>query len=292
MTPLGALSIIVSAVLAHYLLAEKLHVFGWLGCLLCIVGSVSIVLNAPEERSVSSVKELWVMAMQPGFMVYATFVVALSCVLGIYVAPTHGSTQILVPIGICSLIGSLSVMSCKALGIAIKLTFEGNNQLMNAETWMCAVVVLMCVVTQMNYLNKALDVFNTAVVTPIYYVMFTTLTLTASSIMFKDYARQNAKEVVSQLCGFITILSGVFVLHVTKDVELGGMGAPGSAVKRIRNARAVHKSDGPGPGDLEMDSTGSGSAAKGLGPDGHMRVNMPRQMSVEREDMERGRGGL
>ena len=37
-TPLGALSIIVSAVLAHHLLAEKLHVFGWLGCLLCIVG--------------------------------------------------------------------------------------------------------------------------------------------------------------------------------------------------------------------------------------------------------------
>ena len=31
-------------------------------------------------------------------------------------------------------------MSVKALGIAIKLTFEGNNQLMNAETWMCAVV--------------------------------------------------------------------------------------------------------------------------------------------------------
>lgn len=51
----------------------------------------------------------------------------------------------------------------------------------------------MCVVTQMNYLNKALDVFNTAVVTPIYYVMFTTLTLTASSIMFKDYALQSPK---------------------------------------------------------------------------------------------------
>jgi hypothetical protein len=76
------------------------------------------------------------------------------------------------------LIGSLSVMSVKALGIAIKLTVQGNNQLMNVETWMCVVVVLMCVMIQMNYLNKALDIFNTAVVTPIYYVMFTTLTLT------------------------------------------------------------------------------------------------------------------
>lgn len=42
-----------------------------------------------------------------------------------------------------------------------------------------------CVVTQMNYLNKALDLFNTAIVSPIYYVMFTTLTVTANVILFQ-----------------------------------------------------------------------------------------------------------
>lgn len=34
-------------------------------------------------------------------------------------------------------------------------------------------------------LHQALDTFNTAVVSPIYYVMFTTLTIVASVIMFK-----------------------------------------------------------------------------------------------------------
>ncbi len=38
----------------------------------------------------------------------------------------------------------------------------------------------------MNYLNKALDLFNTAVVTPIYYVMFTTATIAASMIMMRE----------------------------------------------------------------------------------------------------------
>jgi len=46
-------------------------------------------------------------------------------------------------------------------------------------------VVAVCVVTQMNYLNKALDLFNTAIVSPIYYVMFTTLTVTANVILFQ-----------------------------------------------------------------------------------------------------------
>jgi len=119
------------------------------------------------------------------------------------------------------------VMGVKALGIALRLTWAGSNQFAYAETWACVAVVAACVVTQMNYLNKALDVFNAAVVTPVYYVGFTTLTLLASSVMFKDYERQSAVEVTSQLCGFATILSGVFVLHVTKDVRAGGMGPPG-----------------------------------------------------------------
>lgn len=102
-------------------------------------------------------------------------------------------------------------MSVRALGIALKLTFSGVNQLVYLQTWVFAVIVAACVVTQINYLNKvtflslnffgqcdcmiiifvslfffqALDTFNTAVVSPIYYVMFTSLTILASVIMFK-----------------------------------------------------------------------------------------------------------
>lgn len=55
-----------SAVLAHFILEEKLHIFGVLGCVLCMVGSVSIVLHAPQEKSIHSVKEVWHLATEPG----------------------------------------------------------------------------------------------------------------------------------------------------------------------------------------------------------------------------------
>ena len=45
-------------------------------------------------------------------------------------------------------------MSVKALGTALKLTFEGKNQLIYLETWFFMFVVATCVITQMNYLNK------------------------------------------------------------------------------------------------------------------------------------------
>ena len=46
-------------------------------------------------------------------------------------------------------------------------------------------IVGVSVITQLNYLNRALDMFNTAIVSPIYYVMFTLFTITASLILFK-----------------------------------------------------------------------------------------------------------
>nr|XP_027108718.1 probable magnesium transporter NIPA3 [Coffea arabica] len=69
--------------------------------------------------------------------------------------------------------------------------------------------------------EQALDAFNTAVVSPVYYVMFTSLTILASIIMFKDWDSQNASQIVSEVCGFVTILSGTFLLHKTKD--MGGV---------------------------------------------------------------------
>lgn len=53
---------------------------------------------------------------------------------------------------------NLQVMSVKALGTLLKLTFEGKNQLLYPETWFFMLVVAICVIMQMNYLNKVSDV--------------------------------------------------------------------------------------------------------------------------------------
>lgn len=71
----------------------------------------------------------------------------------------------------------------------------------------------------MNFLNRALDVFSAALVTPIYYVAFTTLTIVASVVLFREFESVAATELATELCGFLTILGGVFILHATKDAD-------------------------------------------------------------------------
>src|ERR1700749_1476804 len=91
------------------------------------------------------------------FVTYCIIVVSVSLFMIYRVVPRYGSTIPLVYISICSLVGSVSIMAIKAFGIALKLTFAGNNQFTHASTYVFMIVVVVCILTQMNYFNKALS---------------------------------------------------------------------------------------------------------------------------------------
>lgn len=40
--------------------------------------------------------------------------------------------------------------------------------------------------------------------------------------LIQDWDRQNPTQIVTEMCGFVTILSGTFLLHKTKDMVDGG----------------------------------------------------------------------
>lgn len=99
-------------------------------------------------------------------MLYCFTVLVFSLVIIYSVAPRYGRSNPLVYISICSVVGSVSVMAIKGFGIALKLTFSGNNQLSHPSTYVFGIVTAGCIVVQMNYFNKALDTFSTNVYVP------------------------------------------------------------------------------------------------------------------------------
>ncbi|KAJ2391855.1 hypothetical protein GGI23_005331, partial [Coemansia sp. RSA 2559] len=215
-TPLGALSVIVGAILASIFLGERINTVGKAGCALCLMGSVVVVLNAPRDGDIESVEQIMGMVMQPPFLIYAVSSLSFVIFMITKVAGKYGQQNPLVYLSICSVAGSMTVTACKAFGIALKLTFAGNNQFVHLSTYVFASVVVMCIVVQMNYFNKALEQFETNIVTPIYYVFFTSATILASVALFRGFTDSTPKEMASLFCGFITIFIGVFLLNSTK----------------------------------------------------------------------------
>lgn len=99
-------------------------------------------------------------------MFYCVLVTGFSIFMIYKVAPKYGRKNPLIYLSICSTVGSLSVMAVKAFGIALKLTFAGKNQFSHPSTYAFAIVVVVCVLTQMNYFNKALSQFSTNMYVP------------------------------------------------------------------------------------------------------------------------------
>ena len=97
-----------------------------------------------------------------GFLIYCITVAVFSSVMIYRIAPKYGKKNPLIYISICSTVGSVSVMSVKAFGIALKLTIKGENQFTFPSTYAFMIVTVVCILTQMNYFNKALSQFPTS----------------------------------------------------------------------------------------------------------------------------------
>lgn len=141
---MGSISVVVAAILSHYFLKESLTFFvstraaqgtaqklegapqrsqadtqGWIGCILCILGSVILALNAPEQSSVRTIKEFQGYFVSPGFLTWAGICIAISIFIVVWVAPRYGKKHMLPYISVCSLIGGISVSCTQGLGAAI-----------------------------------------------------------------------------------------------------------------------------------------------------------------------------
>ena len=214
-------AVIVTTILASKFLNESVNILGKIGCFLTIVGATVVVLNAPKDGEIRSLDNLTQMLLDDGFMIYCTFVVTLSIVLVIYFSPRYGRNNVLVYIVICSVIGSLSVMCCKGIGLAITETVAGiANDFRKWTFWVLLISAVFTVCVQINYLNRSLDIFDASLVTPVYYVFFTGFVMVASSVLFKEWGKMSSERALCLFCGFFTIVSGLFLINAFKELQI------------------------------------------------------------------------
>ncbi|XP_065730915.1 magnesium transporter NIPA4 isoform X2 [Phocoena phocoena] len=225
-TPLGALSILISAILSSYFLRESLNLLGKLGCVICVAGSTVMVIHAPEEEEITTIVEMAAKMKDTGYIVFAVLLLVSCLILIFVIAPRYGQRNILIYIVICSVIGAFSVTAVKGLGITIKNFFQGLPVVRHPLPYILSLVLALSLSTQVNFLNKALDIFNTSLVFPIYYVFFTSMVVTSSIVLFKEWHSMSAVDIVGTLSGFVTIILGVFTLHAFKDLDVSRTSLP------------------------------------------------------------------
>ena len=215
-TPLGVFSIVCTAALSPYFLKERLKVLGRIGCVLVLVGCAIVTLCGPKDREVSTMDELQEQLLNPGFLIYASLVIIVSIVLMLLV-PRYGHKYVMLYITICSSFGSLSVMFCKGVGLALKQTIAGINQFTHWATWVCLVSLIICLLIETVYMQRALDLFNSSIFMSVNYVLFTSLVIVASSILYTELRVLGWKNIILTILGFVVNITALYMLHLDKD---------------------------------------------------------------------------
>jgi magnesium transporter len=152
-TPLGALSVVITTVLSAIFLKERLSFVGKVGCFNCIVGSVVIVLNAPQQSSVATIQDMKHFVLAPGFLSYAGVIIVGCAFIALWVGPRYGKKSMLVYLSICSLIGGLSVVATQGLGAAVVAQASGKPQFNQWFLYVLLAFVITTLVTEIIFLN-------------------------------------------------------------------------------------------------------------------------------------------
>ncbi|KAK1752315.1 DUF803-domain-containing protein [Echria macrotheca] len=217
-TPLGALSVVLTAILSAIFLKERLSMVGKVACFLCIVGSIVIVMNAPQSSSVANIQQMQSFVVTPGFLSYAGVILVGSAVVAFWLGPKYGKKNMLVYISICSWVGGLSVVATQGLGAAIIAQAGGTPQFNQWFLYVLLVFVIGTLLTEIIFLNKALNLFNAALVTPTYYVYFTSTTIITSAVLFQGF-KGTPTSIITVVNGFLTICAGVVLLQLSKSAK-------------------------------------------------------------------------
>lgn len=158
------------------------------------------------------------------FVTYAALVLLLLLALIMLVAPTHGTSNIMVYVSICSLLGSFTVPSSKGLGLAAQDVF-GESARPESDGALAlfaglAVVLAVSVLTQFYFINKALESFSSNAFEAIYYVTFTSTVIVASALLFREWTALTPADCLAMLCALATVCTGVVLLRVAHEASV------------------------------------------------------------------------
>lgn len=156
------------------------------------------------------------------FVTYILLVVLALVTLIVWVAPAHGTSNIMVYVAICSLLGSFTVPSSKGLGLLAPDVFGEGQPNVGAVALFLGLLgaLAVSILIQFFFINKALECFSSNIFEAIYYVTFTSTVIFASALLFKEWTGLTFTDGLAMLCGLTMVCVGVILLRISQEAVI------------------------------------------------------------------------
>ncbi|XP_061751947.1 NIPA-like protein 3 isoform X2 [Nerophis ophidion] len=241
--PLNAVSILTSFILSFIFMPEKYrpkdfakrYGLSFLGAVLAIGGAYLFVAFGPNWHEkltaeivvrhlvgwpvllylVCDYERLWDLK-KFGHPWFACVLEIISFCLLLYFYKQREAHYLVVIMLLVSLLGSVTVITVKAVSHMLILTLEGSMQLDYPIFSIMFVCMVSTVIFQARFLSQACKLYDTCLIASVNYILSTVFAVLAGAVFYLEFSNEDVLHVCMFLLGTAACFLGVFLVTKTK----------------------------------------------------------------------------
>lgn len=220
--PLNAVSILTSSILGFIFLREKSkpkefakrYGLSFLGCIITIGGTYLFVTFGPNSHEKRNAEIIVKHIVGWPVLLYLLLEIITFCLL-LYFYKRCNANYLIIILLLVSLLGSVTVITVKAVSGMLVLTAEGTMQLNYPIFYVMLVCMVAAAVFQARFLSQACKLYDSCLIASLNYILSTSFAIIAGAIFYLEFNHEDVLHICMFLLGSAACFLGVF--FITKN---------------------------------------------------------------------------
>ncbi|XP_060938597.1 NIPA-like protein 3 [Limanda limanda] len=274
--PLNAVSVLTSSILGLIFLREKSkqsdiakrYGLSFLGCILTIGGTYLFVTFGPNSHEKLNAENIVRHLVGWPVLLYVLLEIITFCLL-LYFYKQRSANYVVVILLLVALLGSITVITVKAVSGMLVLTAEGTMQLDDPIFSVMFVCMLASVVFQARFLSQACRLHDSSLIASVNYILSTSFAIAAGAVFYFEFKNEDVLHICMFLLGTVFCFLGVFL--ITKNRRRTKTFEPYVTMDMTNGVPTIHDK---GP-SIQPEFTGSFTYGALVNNDGVLPATLP-----------------
>lgn len=217
--PLNAVSVLTSSILGFIFLREKSkpkdfaknYGLTFLGYILTIGGTYLFVSFGPNSHEKLNAENIVTHLVGWPVLLYLLLEIITFCLL-LYFYKQRSANYLVVILLMVALLGSVTVITVKAVSGMLVLTVEGNMQLDYPIFHVMFVCMVASVVFQARFLSQACKLHDSSQIASVNYILSTFFAVVAGAVFYLEFNKEDVLHICMFVLGTAFCFLGVFLI--------------------------------------------------------------------------------
>ncbi|NXG01792.1 NPAL3 protein, partial [Sakesphorus luctuosus] len=219
LVPLSAVSVLASAIIGIIFIKEKWkpkeflrrYLLSFLGCGLAVVGTYLLVTFGPNSHEQMTAENITRHLVSWPFLLYMLVEIIAFCLL-LYFYKERNANYLVVILLLVALLGSVTVVSAKAVAGMVLVSLQGQLQLDSPIFYIMLVCMVATAISQATFLAQASQLYDSAQIASLGHILCSAAAISAGATFYLDFMGEDVLHICMFALGCLIAFLGVFLI--------------------------------------------------------------------------------